>query len=341
VIFRRGSTWLILTAFAVLFVAAPAAKSQRAPNVPERIEIVARPIASFDPSHPERRVFGALEFRGGIELTSPHKDFGGLSGLVMDPDGERFVAITDKSYWVAGRLRYRDGVPDSIADAEIAPMLGADGQTLVSRRWYDTESLTRDGGTLFVGIERTHNVVRFDYGKDGLRARGQTIPLPPEVSKLPSNKGLECLAAVPRGMPHGGTLIGISERGLDASGNIQAFLFGGATPGVFSVKRSDDFDITDCAITPDSDLVVLERRFSWARGVAMRMRRVPLAGIAGDAVIDGPVLIYADMGYQIDNMEGLGVHRDAKGQIVLTLVADDNFSPLQRTILLQFGYRGE
>jgi hypothetical protein len=35
-------------------------------------------------------------------------------------------------------------------------------------------------------------------------------------------------------------------------------------------------------------------------------------------------------------MEGLSVHRTANGQTVLTLVSDDNFSPIQRTILLQF-----
>jgi hypothetical protein len=254
----------------------------------------------------------------------------------MDPDGERFIAATDKSVWVTGRIRYRDGVPDGIAAAEIAPMLGSDGQTLASRRWYDSEALARDGGTLYVGIERTHQVVRFDYGKDGLRALGQPIVLPPEIGKLPNNKGIECLAMVPRGMPHAGTLIAISERGLDADRNNQAFLIGGGTPGRFSLKRSDDFDITDCTITPGADLIVLERRFSWARGVALRMRRVALSRIARDVLADGPVLIEADMGHQIDNMEAIGVHRDAKGEIVLTLVSDDNFSPLQRTILLQF-----
>lgn len=66
------------------------------------------------------------------------------------------------------------------------------------------------------------------------------------------------------------------------------------------------------------------------------MRRVALSGVARGGLADGPVLIEADMGYQIDNMEGIGVHRDAKGEIVLTLVSDDNFSPLQRTIVLQF-----
>ena len=42
------------------------------------------------------------------------------------------------------------------------------------------------------------------------------------------------------------------------------------------------------------------------------------------------------MGYQIDNMEGLSVHRAPDGALVLTLISDDNFSPLQRTVLLQF-----
>jgi hypothetical protein len=35
-------------------------------------------------------------------------------------------------------------------------------------------------------------------------------------------------------------------------------------------------------------------------------------------------------------MEGLAVHRSAAGDVVLTLVSDDNFSPVQRTLLLQF-----
>ena len=47
------------------------------------------------------------------------------------------------------------------------------------------------------------------------------------------------------------------------------------------------------------------------------------------------MLIEADLGHQIDNMEGIGVHR-AGGDTVLTLISDNNFSSLQRTLLLQF-----
>jgi hypothetical protein len=53
-------------------------------------------------------------------------------------------------------------------------------------------------------------------------------------------------------------------------------------------------------------------------------------------VVDGPSIFDADLGHEIDNMEGLDVHRDSDGEIVLTMISDDNFSLLQRTMLLQF-----
>jgi len=187
-----------------------------------------------------------------------------------------------------------------------------------------------------LGIERVNRIVRLDFGRDALLARGQSMPVPPGIQYLPHNKGIECLDFVPRELPLGGTLLAISERGLDESGNIKGFLLGGPDAGEFSVKRIGDFDVSDCAVTPKGDLLVLERSFSRLKGVSMRIRRVPLASVAPGAVVDGPALFEADMNYQIDNMEGLSVHRAADGALVLTLISDDNFSMIQRTILLQF-----
>ena len=48
------------------------------------------------------------------------------------------------------------------------------------------------------------------------------------------------------------------------------------------------------------------------------------------------MLIEADLNYQIDNMEGIAVHRNAGGETIVTLVSDDNFSFVQRNLLLQF-----
>lgn len=138
-----------------------------------------------------------------------------------------------------------------------------------------------------------------------------------------------------RGQPLAGSLIAISERGLDAAGNIMGFLLNPLS-GTFTVKRSDEFDVSDCTVTPNGDLLILERRFSWIRGLAIRIRRLSLAAVKPGALLDGPELFAGDMSQQIDNMEGISIHRAADGATVLTLVSDDNFSPLQRTILLQF-----
>ncbi len=325
----------LLTAVFFAFFSVPVF-AQSLPDPPARIDIRATLIASFDQREPDRRRFGALEFRGGLELSSPYKEFGGLSALHLQADGVHFLTLSDKSRWFRGRIVYRGGGPAAIADVETAPALGPDGRPLAVRGWYDTESLAERDGILYVGIERANQIVRFDYARDGLMARAQVVPVPSGVKTLPYNKGLECLAAPRTGMPLAGSLIAISEHGLDGDGNLKGFVVGGAHPGAFAVKRSDDFDISDCIITPDADLILLERRFNWRQGVAMRMRRVPLGRLQPGALVDGTILIEADMGYQIDNMEGLGIHRAASGELVLTLVSDDNFSAFQRTILLQF-----
>ena len=328
--------WCRGFAAAGFLLLAPAGFAQPLAEPPARIEIKSKPIGSFESRDPSRKRFGALEFRGGLELSSSHREFGGLSAIRMAADGAGFIALTDKAHWVRGRITYRGLAPAAIADAEIAPMLGPDGRPLTMRGWYDTESLADDGGTLYVGIERVHQIVKFDYARDGLLARAQVVPRPPGMAKLPSNRGIECLAVAPKQSAPAGTLIAISERALDEAGNIKGFLIGGKTPGEFTVKRTGDFDVVDCAVLPDGDFIILERFFSWRQGVAVRLRRIPLASLTPGALLNGPILMEADLGYEIDNMEGLAVHRAANGDVVLTLVSDDNFSVIQRTLLLQF-----
>lgn len=303
---------------------------------PADISVRAKPIQAFDLSRPGVTRFGALEFRGGVELTSHTKSFGGLSALRIAPDGEHLVSLSDRGFWMTGRIVYDGERLVGLADAKMAAILAADGRPITARGWYDTESLAQDGGQLYVGLERVNRILRFDFGADGMLARGQPVAVPPGIGKLPDNKGLEAMAFVPGGLPLAGTLIAMSERGLDAAGNIKGFLIGGPTPGEFSIRRSDDFDISDATLLPSGDLVILERKFSWTQGVAMRLRRLSLSTIAPGATVDGTILLTADMGYQIDNMEGIAAFSTPAGETILTLISDDNFSLLQRTILLQF-----
>jgi len=311
----------------------------RYPAAPVRIEITATSIASFDNRDPTRTRFGDLEFRGGLELSSRHPAFGGISAIHVEPDGNRFIAVTDRGSWLRGRMVYRDGRLAGIADTEMAPILGADGRPLAARGWYDVESLAERDGILYIGIERAEQIVRFDYRRDGLRARGQPIDVPADFKTFTFNKSLECLAA-PQGAL-AGRLIVVTEHSLDSAGNLRSFVLGADQVTRFGVRRSDDFDVSDCTVLSQDELLLLERRASPARGIAIRIRRIPIADIKEGAVVDGRSMFDADLAFQIDNMEGIGVHRNSAGETIVTLVSDDNFSIIQRNLLLQFSVVGE
>jgi len=263
-----------------------------------------------------------------------------LSGLRLDRNGERFIAISDKGGWFTGRIVYRGREMVGVDDVEASPMLGPDGKPITTRGWFDTESIALDGSLVYVGLERVNQVLRFDFAKGFTRAAGEVVPLPPAARKLPYNRGIEALVMVPKGFAQAGTLIAISERGLDAGGNIIGFLVGGRAQGKFDgqfgVRRTENFDISDAVLLPSGDLLLLERKFSLLGGIGIRIRRVALASITPGAVIDGPVIFNADLGNEIDNMEGIDAHVTEEGDTVLTLVSDDNFSMIQRNLLLQF-----
>ena len=300
------------------------------------VDVKSRPVEAFDLRDRSRRRFGQLDFRSGLVLTSSFKGFGGLSAFRVDPKGEGFIAMNDKGDWFTGRLAYSGKALSGLTDVQSAPMLGVDGRPITTKKMFDSESLAIDGMTLYVGIERTNRILKFDFRHGGITSRGEEIAVPPAFRRLPFNKGPEGLVFVPKGMPLEGTLIVVSERGLDASGNLIGFLIGGARPGQFAIRRTDDFDISDAALLPSGDMLILERKFSILSGVGIRIRRIPLRVIAPGAVVDGPSIFDADLGYEIDNMEGLDVHVTADGDTVLTMISDDNFSMLQRTLLLQF-----
>ena len=185
-------------------------------------------------------------------------------------------------------------------------------------------------------VERVHQIVRFNYGHDGLRrarhadrdACGVALLAEQPRDRIAGVRAARAAArrhadrdfrARPRqGRQHQG----LSDRragGRDVHGEAHA-----------------DFDISDAALLPDGDLLLLERKFSWTGGLFIRLRHVALSAVRPDALVDGQVLLEVDLGYEIDNMEGLSVHRGASGETVLTLMSDDNFSIIQRTLLLQF-----
>ena len=304
------------------------------------VEVNARALVSFDLRDPSHVRFGSFQFRSGLVLTSPFRKFGGLSSLHLDAAGENFVMASDKGDWFTGRFVYSGDALSGLADVKSAPMRDRDGQPLAAKGWFDTESLTFDGSMAYVGIERVNKIVRFDFDKGGILARAEDVAAPPEIAKLPYNRGLESLVYIGKGHRLAGTMLAISERALDANGNIAGFLIGGPSPGIFHIKRSNDFDVSDATLLPSGDILLLERKFSLTKGVGIQVRCIPVSTIGPGSVVDGPVFFEADLGAEIDNFEGIAAHMARSGETVITLISDDNFSIIQRTLLVQFTLLG-
>lgn len=306
---------------------------------PTPTSITAIPI-DFDRSNPGRKEFGKLIFRSGLNLYAKTRHFGGYSGLALDPSGRTLLAVSDAGTWLRATLHYDGRRLKGLSDAMLGALLGADGKPLRDNAERDAEAKTlAEGdarrGTAYVSFERRHRIVRYPFTAERFGPPSGTIPLPATAKGMVANRGIEALALIRTGRLKG-TLVAFAEGRADKNGNLIGWLIGGPTPGGILLKRLAGFDITDAAPLPDGGIVLLERRFRFSEGVQMRIRRVAANEIKRGAVIQGEVLLEANDSLNIDNMEAIAVHRAQSGETVLTLLSDDNFSPFQRTLIMQF-----
>lgn len=312
--------------------------------VAQSINLGVTRIESFERSQAGRQQFGRLEFRGGLVLISPSIGFGGWSGLEVDPDGRRLLAVSDAGAWMTAELVYEGSRLSGIRGARLGPILGLGGKRLANERDRDAESVrllegTLAKGSVLVSFEQSHRIGRFEVGDKGLQQPTGYATRSSDWARMRRNKSLEAVAVV-RGGPARGAIVAFAERLLDGANHHSGWIWpGGLTsePKRLSLRRTGDFDVTDAAALPDGTLVVLERSFAWLAGVKMRLRLIAAADIKPGALLDGEVLIEAGMSYEIDNMEGLAVHRGPRDEAILTLISDNNFNGfLQRTLMLQF-----
>lgn len=301
------------------------------------VAVTAYPFSAFSPRETERRVFGRLTFLSGLELRCTDPEFGGISSGSIDPDGAGVLLASDHAHWIRGRFTEANGRLTGFEQVEIAPMRAPDGRVMKKTRYFDTEGMARRGSEVFISCERTHDILRFDLAKD-LNARAQVMEVPAGIKRLDFNLGIEALGFLPRQSYKPGAMIALAERAPrpEAKADMPGWILGPGG-GELRVRRRDNFDVTDLNFLPDGDMLVLERRYVPLMGLSFRIRRIPIAQVRPGGVLDGEVLIEADLSQQIDNMEAMMVHQDAQGRTLLTLMSDDNFSFLQRTLVLRFG----
>ena len=281
---------------------------------------------------------GALRFVAGYSLYSPYRAFGGLSGIEISDDGRDLLGLSDKGQWLWLRFGLNDDLPDRVEKAGMAPMLDADGVPL-SSGWQDAESLVLGDDQVLAGFEGRDLVRRFSLPPEtgdiadrlGILPdiRGVIVNLPAVMLEHPHNGGLEAMAIL-----EDGRLLAFSERGRGDDGHLKAWLYKNGQAQALSFAAPSGFYPTDAALLPERGVLVLLRHFSLLGGFAAKVIRIDREDIVPGAMLSGETLATFQSPLSIDNMEGLAVRRGADGEWLLYLLSDDNFFPLQRTILL-------
>ncbi len=295
-----------------------------------------RPISTFRVAGQDGDL-GRLSFVGGFSMSADRREFGQLSGFRFLTPGEEFLGVADHGFWFSGSVqRDSEGVPVAFGNFTMQPMVGQDGMPIDEKEQVDAEGISVSDGVATVSFERAARVSEYRIDPEGMAGPIGDLDFLIPLHELRYNAGLETVARSKPDGPLQGARIVIAEKSIDADGNIFAAILEGPHTGIFKVRRTDEFDVTDGVFLPHGDLLLLERRFSYSRGVAMRLRQIAEADLRAGAIVDGDTLLEANMTSHVDNMEAIDVFRRDDSVLVIALMSDDNQSWFQRNLYLEF-----
>lgn len=308
----------LLAAFVLLATFAPPGLQR--PDPPPAVSWVRyAPVALADS---ETRRLGRLVFLGGWALTSNDGRFGGISALHVE--GGEMLALSDAGWRI--RLPVEPG--RSPVRAEISMV--AQGPGAPEEKYNrDVESMVVDGGDAWLGYEQANAVWR--YRRAGFAFGSAAAP--PAMARWRSNRGAEAMVKLA-----GGRFLVFSE---GSGGDSEVLLFAGdaAVPGMAALRLRyrppEGYRITDAALLPDGRLALLNRRVRLLEGFTAKLILARLPALTEGALIAGEEAASFAGAVTRDNFEALSVTREA-GRTILWIASDDNYSPLQRTLLMKF-----
>lgn len=296
-------------------------------------------VVSVTPLSQRGGVSGALALTGAWELESTHGWFGGFSALVAD-GADSVIAGSDRGWLL--ELDLAGAAPRPVPGSFRFVGARARGRNEL----VDLEGLARDPatGTLWAAFENANLVMRLDPG--GAR----TVRRPPEMAGWSGNSGPETIERLIDGrflvLAEGARRGGQASEGPDERAGL---LFSGdpavsGTPLAFRFVSGEDYDPVDATQLPDGRVLILLRRVEYAlpaRFDTAIMVADPRAIRAGEAW-RGDIIQRLSGGVFGDNFEGIAFvpapGDPARGAI--WLIADNNFSMFQRSLLVRFAWDG-
>lgn len=260
---------------------------------------------------------------GRVVVESDLEGFGGLSGIEVYPDGN-FLTISDRGKFFSGTITRVGGIIESVTISSPLPILDSQGMPL-DKRNTDAEGLAvGPDGTIYISFESNNRVMQHTT----LDVAAEFLPKHEDFRTLQNNSGLEALAINAEGV-----LLAIPERSGKKDRPFPVYLFDGENwSQPTSAPRIGNYLVTGADFGPYGRLYLLERSFKMLAGFSTRIRRFSFL----DGKLTNPETIFESRADKLNNIEGISVWLDLDGQTRLTIVSDDNFNPLQRTVIAEY-----
>lgn len=310
----------LLAAFVLLATFAPPALQHREP--PPAVTLVRFTPVPLSEDNPGLTRLGRLQFLGGWALTSNDARLGGISALHVE--GSEVLAMSDAGWRIRLPLpQGRSPVRADIAMVEEGPGPAGDK---VNR---DVESLVVHEGEAWIGYEQGNAIWRYDR-RSGAR---RSSAAPRAMREWSDNAGPEAMVRL-----RDGRFLVFAE---GDGGDSEAVLFAGdpavaGTPALrLRYRPPEGYRITDAALLPDGRLALLNRKVALFAGFTARLTVAALPKLADRALIIGREVAAFEGSVTRDNMEALSITREG-GRTILWIASDDNYNPLQRTLLMKF-----
>lgn len=287
-----------------------------------RLETVVVPL---NPNNPLQQKIGDFVYAGGIAVTSPDTSrLHGLSDLKLDNNGRLLAISDDGDFFEAKLVLGEDGRLVGLTDGRLRPLLDPQGKPVQGKEWGDAEGLAlMPNNDRLVSFERRHRI--WLYPADGGPPREAPMP----KTLFSDNEGMEALAAYPFAGP-------------------DAYLVGGEEGEFWLCRLSAGCEVKPTqalgdnafgfvAVAPFNGpaMATLHRAWDLVRGNRLVIRIVadPLTRPRTQAAftLEAPLTR--------DNFEGLALATRPDGGLRLYLLADDNFNPAERTLLMAFDWK--
>ncbi len=280
--------------------------------------------------------------------------FSGFSGLILSEEGTVF-AILDRGYYVDTGLKF-DVYGNAIfvsPTAVIGTLKGKGGEVL-DYMGNDVEDIEIYKGDCFISHEIVNLISR--YNDCDFEMEPHKLPVPSEIARFSPKVGMESL-----GISKDGVFISMEEYNSDNFSDHSAFLWKYTDKSYEAIKnevgftyRSDSgYSVSGMSFTCEENLLLLERKIiahkkdrieppEYSLDFETKVKFVPkytFENIAQGDVLSGTEIlyIYNDGKSAIsDNFEGITTKCNEETHTSIYLISDDNQSPDQKTVFLQF-----